>query len=38
MKRRHVNKAQSASKFRSNVNVTKRININPSPMRGGIRL
>ncbi|WNK12645.1 MAG: hypothetical protein [Microvirus sp.] len=38
MKRRHVNKAQSASKFRSNVNRTKVINVNTSPMRGGIRL
>lgn len=38
MKRRHVNKADSASKFRSNVNRTKKINIFPGPMRGGIRL
>lgn len=38
MPRKPVNKAYSAKKFRKTVNRTKRINIAPPPMRGGIRL
>lgn len=38
MKRRHVNKGRSARSFRGAVSKTKRINVAPPPMRGGIRL
>lgn len=38
MKRMKVSKGASASKFRNAVGRTKRINISPTPMRGGIRL
>lgn len=36
--RKHVNKRKSASKFRKSIAKTKRINVAPPPMRGGIRL
>lgn len=38
VKRFHSNKRQSAHKFRKNVSHTKRVNVSPTPMRGGIRL
>jgi len=38
MRRSPVNKQASASQFRRNVGKTKRMNIAPAPMRGGIRL
>lgn len=38
MKRSPVNKAKSAGQFRRNVGKTKRANVAPAPMRGGIRL
>lgn len=38
MKRQNVSKGASASKFRNSVGRTKRINVAPTPMRGGIRL
>lgn len=38
MKRFGVNKSRSARKFRSQVSRTKRMNVGPPPMRGGIRL
>lgn len=36
--RHPVNKSKSAHRFRSNVSRTKRINLAPPVMRGGIRL
>ena len=33
-----VNKSRSVRQFRKNSGRTKRANVNPSPMRGGIRL
>lgn len=38
MPRMHVNKGRSAAKFRKSTQRTKRINVAPPPMRGGIRL
>lgn len=38
MPRYNVNKARSARKFRKSTMKTKRINVAPPPMRGGIRL
>ncbi|WNK15072.1 MAG: hypothetical protein [Microvirus sp.] len=38
MRRMPVNKAASARQFKKNVGRTKRPNIAPAPMRGGIRL
>lgn len=38
MKRKSVSKGASASRFRNAVGRTKRINVAPVPMRGGIRL
>lgn len=38
MPRIHVNKGSSARKFRKTAFKTKRINVAPPPMRGGIRL
>lgn len=38
MKRSPVNKQKSAKQFKRNVSKTKRANIAPAPMRGGIRL
>lgn len=38
MPRYHVNKGRSAKSFRKTMNKTKRINVAPNPMRGGIRL
>lgn len=38
MRRMHVNKHSSASKFRANVSRTKAPNVRPHPMRGGFRL
>lgn len=38
MPRFNVNKSKSARKFRNNTKSTKRINVAPPPMRGGIRL
>jgi len=34
----NVNKGRSAKRFKKTVGKTKRINIAPPPMRGGIRL
>lgn len=36
--RKHVNKRHSAKKFRRATAHTRRINVAPAPMRGGIRL
>lgn len=36
--RKPVNKRKSARKFRKTAASTKRINVAPPPMRGGIRL
>lgn len=38
LKRSHVSKGKSASKFRSNVSKTKMPNLRAAPMRGGWRL
>lgn len=38
MARHNVNKNKSAGKFRAQIGKTKKINIAPNPMRGGIRL
>lgn len=38
LKRKHVNKGHSASKFRRNVGKTQPVNMRGAPMRGGIRL
>lgn len=38
MKRYSVNKAHSAQKFKAQMGRTKKINIAPNPMRGGIRM
>lgn len=38
MKRMHVNKSRSASKFRKHVKHTKAVNVAAGPMRGGWRL
>lgn len=38
MRRRPVNKHKSARSFRSSTKHTRRINVAPAPMRGGIRL
>lgn len=38
LKRKPVNKHSSAKQFRKNVSKTKKVNIAPNPMRGGIRL
>lgn len=38
LRRGHVNKGRSASKFRRNSGRTRGANMQPSPMRGGIRL
>jgi hypothetical protein len=38
MRRRSVNKNRSARSFRKGASHTRRINIAPPPMRGGIRL
>lgn len=38
VKRGFVNKRKSASKFRKGASRTKRVNVSPGPMRGGIRL
>lgn len=38
MPRMHVHKGNSARKFRKTMLKTKRINVAPPPMRGGIRL
>lgn len=38
MQRRPVNKHSSAKKFRHNTQKTKAANVQPNPMRGGIRL
>lgn len=38
LKRKPVNKSASAKKFRKNVSKTKKPNVAPAPMRGGIRL
>nr|AVQ10184.1 hypothetical protein [Gokushovirinae environmental samples] len=37
-RRGHVSKGSSARQFRGNTQRTKRINVAPGPMRGGIRL
>lgn len=37
-KRSHVSKQRAAAKFRRHVAVTKDINLQPAPMRGGWRL
>jgi len=36
--RHNVNKGKAAGKFRKQIGKTKRVNIAPPPMRGGIRL
>lgn len=36
--RKGVNKSRAASQFRRNVSVTKSVNLQPAPMRGGWRL
>ncbi|WNK14070.1 MAG: hypothetical protein [Microvirus sp.] len=38
VQRSHVNKSHSAQKFRRHAGTTKRANVSPTPMRGGIRL
>jgi hypothetical protein len=38
MKRRKMSKYKSKKAFRKTVGLTPRINIDPRPMRGGIRL
>lgn len=38
MRRSPVNKRASVRKFKSNGRTTKRVNVAPPPMRGGIRL
>lgn len=38
MRRHSVNKSSSARQFRSNTMKTKAANVQPGPMRGGIRL
>ena len=38
LKRHHVSKHKSARKFRKHVSKTKRVNLAPTPMRGGFRL
>lgn len=38
LNRKNVNKKHSAAKFRHGASRTKGVNINPNPMRGGIRL
>ncbi|WNK12951.1 MAG: hypothetical protein [Microvirus sp.] len=38
LQRKHVNKSKSAKKFSHGSAKTKHANINPNPMRGGIRL
>lgn len=38
MKRMHVNKRKSASKFRKQISHTKSVNVAQGPMRGGWRL
>jgi len=38
LKRYSTNKGHSAKQFRKNTSRTHPININPTPMRGGIRL
>ncbi|QXP08561.1 MAG: hypothetical protein [Arizlama microvirus] len=38
MHRKHVNKHNSAKKFRNNLRNTKAPNMRGAPMRGGIRL
>lgn len=38
LNRRGVNKKASAASFRHGARKTKGVNINPNPMRGGIRL
>lgn len=38
VKRSYENKQKGAAKFRRNVSVTKSINLQPAPMRGGWRL
>lgn len=38
LKRHGVNKRRSAAKFRHGASRTKHVNVNPNPMRGGIRL
>lgn len=37
MKRKPVHKSRSAHAFRKSVGKTKRVNVAPPPMRGGIR-
>lgn len=37
-RRRAVNKGRSARSFKKGVRRTRRINVAPAPMRGGIRL
>lgn len=36
--RKPVSKNRSARRFRSNVGRTKRVNVAPPPMRGGLRI
>lgn len=38
VKRYHESKGKSARQFRRNVAVTKSVNLQPAPMRGGWRL
>lgn len=38
LSRKPQNKYKSAKKFKHNVHKTKSINLQPAPMRGGIRL
>ena len=38
MHRNHVNKARAAKTFNRATTKTKRVNVAPPPMRGGIRL
>lgn len=38
VKRVPVNKAKSAKQFRKGASKTKKPNVSPAPMRGGIRL
>lgn len=38
MRRHNVNKSRAAKGFRGDIQSTKRMNVAPRPMRGGIRL